>query len=124
MGPQIHELAILFIKRIPFEFGFCVEKCSKILKLDNSGPIGGPPNMSKTAHKMGPQIHELAIFFIKQTLFNLDFVQCMIKMFSNWSILGRLADPLFFKTADNMGPQILMKEVSNYIAGHKYRRGA
>jgi hypothetical protein len=26
--------------------------------------------------------------------------------------------------ARNIGPQILMKEVSNYIAGHKYRRGA
>ena len=56
MGPQIHELAIFFIKRTPFEFGFCVEKSYKILKLDNSGPIGRPPNMSKTAHNMGLQI--------------------------------------------------------------------
>ena len=69
MGPQIHELAFFFINRTPFEFGFCVEKSSKILKLDNSGPIGRPPNMSKTAHNMGPKIPELAIFFIKQTPF-------------------------------------------------------
>ena len=73
MGPQIHELAIFYIKRTPFEFGFCVGKSSKILKLDNSGPIGRPLNISKTAHNMGPQIHELAIFFIKQTPFQFWF---------------------------------------------------
>jgi hypothetical protein len=53
----------------------------------------------------------------------LDFVQEIVEKFSNWSIFGRLADSLFFKKACNMGPQILMKEVSNYIAGHKYAGG-
>jgi hypothetical protein len=48
----------------------------------------------------------------------LDFVQEIVENFSNWSIFGRLADSLFFKTARNMGSQILMKGVSNYIAGH------
>ena len=83
MGPQIHELAIFFIKRTPFEFGFCVEKSSKILKLDNSGPIGRPPNMSKMAHNMGPKIPELAFFSLNCPPFNLDFVQYMIEKFSN-----------------------------------------
>jgi hypothetical protein len=54
----------------------------------------------------------------------LDFVQEIVEKFSNWSIFGRLADSLFFETASNMGSQILVKEVSNYIAGYKYRRGA
>jgi hypothetical protein len=53
----------------------------------------------------------------------LDFVQEIVEKISNWSIFGGLADSLFFKMARNMGPQILMKEVSNNIAGHKYRRG-
>ena len=69
MGPQIHELAIFCIKRTPFEFGFCVGNCSKFFKSVDCGPIGRPPNMSKTAHNMGPKIPELAIFFIKQTPF-------------------------------------------------------
>jgi len=76
------------------------------------------------AHNMGPKIQELAFFSSNWPPFNLDFVQEIVEKFSNWSIFGRLADSLFFKMARNMGPQILMKEVSNYIAGHKYRRGA
>jgi hypothetical protein len=79
--------------------------------------------MSKTAHNMGPKIQELAFFSLDWPPFNLDFVHEIVEKFSNQSIQGRLADPPFFKTARNMGPQILMKEVSNYIAGHKYRRG-
>ena len=31
-----------------------------------------------------------------------------IEKFQNQSILGQLADPLFFTTARNLGPQILM----------------
>jgi hypothetical protein len=48
----------------------------------------------------------------------LDFVQEIVEKISNLSIFGRLADSLFFKTARNIGPQILIEEVSNYIAGH------
>ena len=80
MGPQIHELAIFFIKRTPFEFGFCVGKCSKILKLDNSGPIGRPPIFQN-----GPQNVTLNTwvgnFFIKQTPFEFGF--CVRK---SWKI--------------------------------------
>ena len=53
----------------------------------------------------------------------MDFVQYMIDKFSNLSILGRLAEPLLFKTACNMGPKILMIEVFNYIAGPKNHKG-
>ena len=38
--------------------------------------------------------------------------------------LAKLADPLFLQAASNMGPQILMKVACNYIASHKYGRGA
>jgi hypothetical protein len=65
----------------------------------------------------------LAFLSLNWPPFNLDFVQEIVEIFSNWSIFGRLADSLFFKTARNMGPQILIKEGSNFIAGHKYRRG-
>jgi hypothetical protein len=74
--------------------------------------------MSKTALNMGPKIQELALFSLNWPTFNLDFVQEIAENFSNWSIFGQLADSLFFKTARNMGPKILLKEVSNYIAGH------
>ena len=74
MGPQIHELAIFFIKRTPFEFGFCVGNCSKFFKSVDYGPIGRPPNMSKMAHNMGPKIQELAFFSLNCSPFNLDFV--------------------------------------------------
>jgi hypothetical protein len=72
---------------------------------------------------MGPKIQELAFFSSNWPPFNLDFVQEFVEKFSNWSIFGRLADSLFFKMARNMGPQIIMIEVSNYTAGDKYRRG-
>jgi hypothetical protein len=56
----------------------------------------------------------LAFFSLNWPPFNLDFVQEIVEKLSNWSIFGRLAYSLFFKTACNMGPQIL----SNYIASH------
>jgi hypothetical protein len=60
----------------------------------------------------------LAFFSLNWPPFNLDFVQEIVEKFSYWCIFGRLADSLFFQTARNMGPQILMEEVSNNIAGH------
>ena len=75
----------------PCEFGFCVEKSSKILKLDNYGRIGRPPNMSKTAHNMGPKIQELAFFSTNWPPFNLYFSKK--KIFSAEGRLGRGRGP-------------------------------
>ena len=38
----------------------------------------------------------------------------IVEHFSNWSILGWLADLLFFKTARNMGPQIIMMAMFSF----------
>ena len=73
MGPQMHELAIFLIKLTPFEFGFSVGNCLKISKLDNSGPIGRPPNMSETAHNIGPKNTRVGIFFTKLNPFQFGF---------------------------------------------------
>ena len=48
VGPQIHELAIIFTKRTPFQFGFCLRICCKISKLVHFGPIGTPPICPKS----------------------------------------------------------------------------
>ena len=78
-----------FIKDTPFEFCFCTGKCSQTSKLVQFGPVGRHPHLSKTARIVGPQIHELAHFFIKQT--PSEFWFCVKK---SWK---------FFKSA-NSGP--------------------
>ncbi len=71
------------------------------VKIGHIWQIGRHPHLSKTARTVGPQIHELAIFFLKRTPFNSDYV---IEKFANWFIVGRLAERPFFKTAPKMGP--------------------
>ena len=96
----IHELAIFFIKRTPFEFGFCVESSSKFFKSDDCGPIGRPPQYVQNGPQYGAQNTRVGIFLLNCPPFNLDFVQYMIEKISNLSILGQLADPL-------LGPQTM-----------------
>ena len=55
-------------------FPFCTIICWKNSKLAHLGPIGRHPHLFQMTHIVEPQIHELAIFFIKMTSFKLDFV--------------------------------------------------
>ena len=52
---------------------------------------------------VGPQIHELEFFNLIWM-----FVQEFVEKFSNWSILGQLAEHLFVKMAYNVGPQVFL----------------
>ena len=94
-------MAIFFIKDTPFEFWFRTGKCSQTSKLVQFGPVGRHPHLSKTARIVGPQIHELAHFFIKQT--PSEFWFCVIK---SWKIFksansGPIGRPPIFQN----GPQ-------------------
>ena len=72
--------------------------CEKKLKNFQIGPFW--------ADQMGPQIHELAIFFIKQTPFEFGFCVGNCSNFLNWTILGRLADtPIYPKRPTISGPK-------------------
>ena len=53
----------------------------------------------------------------------LDFVQEIVEKFQI-GLLWAIGRPPNMSKMAQMGLQILMKEVRNYIAGHKYRRGA
>ena len=112
----------IFYKWNPLEFGFCVGNCSKILEFNNSGPIGRPPNTSNRPTIWGPKYKKWH-FFNKLTPFQFGFCLIYDRKFSNLSIFGRLADSLFFKAAQNMDHQIVMKVVCNYIGGHTQSQG-
>ena len=61
MGPQIHELAIFFIKRTPFEFGFCVENNFKI---GHFWADWQTPQYVQNGPQYGAQNTRVGIFFI------------------------------------------------------------
>ena len=109
-GPQCRALNAwvgnFFHKTDPLLILILFEKKLKNLQIGQLWADRQTPLFFKTAHKMGPQIHELGIFFIKRPPFNSYFVWEKVETFSNRSIVGRFADPLFFKTARKMWPQI------------------
>ena len=76
--------------------------------------------MSKTAHN----IQEVGIFFTKLIPFQFGFCTIDYRNIFKLVHFWLMSRPLFFKMACNMGPKILMKEFCDYIAGHKYCRGA
>ena len=58
--------------------------CWKNSKLVQFRAIGRHTYLFETAHIVGPQVHELANFFIKRTPFSLDFVQYIVENWANW----------------------------------------
>ena len=67
VGPQIHKLAIFFIKWTPFEYRFCAGNCWKIFKLIHSGLIADPPgHSSKRTTVWGPKYLYWLFFHITE----------------------------------------------------------
>ena len=64
------------------------------------------PHLFKTARIVGPQIHEWAIFLIKQTSIEFRFCERYSWKFFKSVHNGLIGRPLFFKTAHKMGHQI------------------
>ena len=99
----------IFPSNIPLlSFDLLQENVTEVQNWSNFGRLADTPICLKWPALWGPKYTSWQFISLNGPPFNMDFVLEIEEIFSKRSSPGRLADPLFAKTAHNLGPQILI----------------